>query len=507
MRMSGPSKAGGMNFHGVFMHKVRISTLLAGAALIALSAPAFAAAKKPAPAPSDPRIGVLEQQLRDVQQQLAEIKGSQGANDYSAAVVDLKRSTSDQYADVNNRLDAQTKVSLPNGRLTFASADGAFTLSLRSLIQFDAGYFAQGKNPPGVDLNSGTNFRRAQIGLVGTAWKDWSYNFTYDFGGNGTEKNGYIYYAYVQYDGFKPFGFRIGALAPPAGIEDSTGSGDLLFLERPASADIGRNTAGAPGREGAAIYAQGDTYLFSLAYTGKKTTDALTFDAQQAIVGRASWLAISNPDVKWLIDGHVSHVLKVADPTPSTAPTANTFSFSNGPELAIDGTKTVNTGNIDAKRATEFGFETAGSYAGFYGQGGWFHYDIERRIAVPSPDFSGWYALLTYSLTGEEHPYDPTTASFRGLRPAKPLGSGGWGAWEVKARYSNIDLDFQPFSTAANGGIAGGKQDVWTIGLNWYPTSGLRFALDYDNISVNHVNAPATDISASAIALRSQISL
>src|SRR5882757_4438408 len=118
MGMSGPSKAGGMNFHGVSMHKVRISILLAGAALIALSAPVeAAAAKKPAPASFDPRIGVLEQQLRDVQQQLAEIKGSQGANDYSAAVVDLKRSTSDQYADVNNRLDAQTKVSLPNGRL------------------------------------------------------------------------------------------------------------------------------------------------------------------------------------------------------------------------------------------------------------------------------------------------------------------------------------------------------------------------------------------------------
>ena len=497
------------DFNGVSMTKTFASLLLAGSALIALSAPATAAAtKKPTAATSDPRIGVLEQQLRDVQQQLAEIKGSQGENDYSAAVVDLKRSTSDQYVDINTRLDAQTKVSLPNGRLTVASADGAFSLTLRSLIQFDAGYFAQGKNPAGVDLNSGTNFRRAQIGLVGTAWKDWSYNFTYDFGGNGTEKNGYIYYAYVQYDGFKPFGFRIGALAPPDGIEDSTGSGDLLFLERPASADIARNIAGSPGREGAMLFAQGDNYLVSVAYTGKKSTDALTFDAQQAVVSRAAFLAVSNPDVKWLVDGHVSHVLKVADPTASTTTTLNTISLSNGPELGIDGSKTVNTGNVDAKRVTEFGFETAATFAGIYGQGGWFHYDIERRTALPNPDFSGWYALLTYSLTGEEHPYDPTTASFRGLRPANPLGSpGGWGAWEVKARYSDIDLDYLPLNSAATGGITGGKQDVWTVGLNWYPTTGVRFALDYDNISVNHANAPGTDISASAIALRTQVSL
>ena len=490
------------------MYKLFASGLLAGTALIALAAPAYAAAANKSPPPPDPRIGVLEQQLRDVQQQLAEIKGSQGQNDYNAAVVDLKRSTSDQYVDINKRIDAQTRVGLDNGRLSFASADGAFTLSLRSLIQFDAGYFAQGRNPAGVDLNSGTNFRRAQFGFVGTAWRDWSYNFTYDFGGNGTEKNGYIYYAYLKYDGFKPFGFRIGALAPPDGIEDSTGSGDLLFLERPSVADVSRNIAGAPGREGAMLFAQGDNYLFSLAYTGKKSTDALTFDAQQALVGRASWLAVSSPDLKWLVDGHVSHVLKVADPTASTTTTLNTISLGNGPELAIDGTKTVNTGNIDAKRVTEFGFETAATYAGLYGQGGWFHYDIERRTAVPNPDFSGWYALLTYSLTGEEHAYDPTTASFRGLRPAHPLGTpGGWGAWEVKARYSDIDLDFLPFNTAATGGIPGGRQDVWTVGLNWYPTNGLRFALDYDNISVNHVNAPGNDISASAIALRTQVSL
>ncbi len=46
------------------------------------------------------------------------------------------------------------------------------------------------------------------------------------------------------------------------------------------------------------------------------------------------------------------------------------------------------------------------------------------------------------------------TASFRGLRPANPLGSGGWGAWELKARYSDIDLDFLPSNRAATGAIA-----------------------------------------------------
>ena len=50
-------------------------------------------------------------------------------------------------------------------------------------------------------------------------------------------------------------------------------------------------------------------------------------------------------------------------------------------------------------------------------------------------------------------------------------------------------------------------QNVWTVGLNWYPVNGIKFQLDYDNLQVSHVNAPTTNISASAIAIRSQISL
>jgi len=498
------------------MHKARISIFLAGAALIALSQPGLAAAKKPAPPPpaSDPRIGVLEQQLRDIQQQLSEIKGSQGP-DYSGAVLDLKRSTSDQYADLSNQLAAQTKTSTANGRISFASPDGAFTLALRSLVQFDVGYFGQGRNPAGVDLNSGTNFRRAQLGFQGTAFSDWSYNFIYDFGGNGVENRGYIYNAYIEYDGLKPFYFRIGAYTPSEGLEDQTGSGDLFFLERASAVDIARNIAGAPSREAASIFAQGDTYVVSLSYTGKKTTDGTstgasvgTFDAQQALIGRAAWLAVSEPDVKWLVDGHITDVLKLPDPTASTGPVATVIRLSNGPEIAVDASRTVDTGNIDAQSAREFGFETAGEYGPVFAQGGWFRTEVERRLAVPNPHFTGWYGFLTYSLTGEQHPYDPTTASFRNIRPAHPLGTpGGWGAWEVTARYSNIDLDFLPFSTAANGGIAGGKQDVWTLGLNWYPNNAIKFQFNYEDLHVDHVNAPGNDISANVIALRSQISL
>jgi phosphate-selective porin OprO/OprP len=185
-------------------------------------------------------------------------------------------------------------------------------------------------------------------------------------------------------------------------------------------------------------------------------------------------------------------------------------SLSGGPELAVDDNapKTVNTGSMDINSITEFGAETAAEYDALYLQGGYFHYSFDRRNpALADPDFDGWYALATWSLTGETHGYDAASASFRGLKPLHGLGSGGFGAWELKARYSHLDLDYNPLAGAAAGGVTGGVQNIWTLGANWYPTNGIRFSLDYNNLHVTHVNAPASDISADEFGLRTQLAL
>jgi len=448
------------------------------------------------------RVDELAGQLKDIQRQLADLKAARHRDD-GAALRMLQQDVAAQTANLHKTMNAQTKVSMPNGRLTAVSADGAFSLALRATVQFDTGYFSQGRNPASVDLNSGTNFRRAQFGLVGTAWNDWSYNFTYDFGGNGTENRGYLYRAYIEYDGLAPLAFRVGAFSAFDSIEDATGGANLALMERPTSVTIARSIGAGSGREGAEVFAQGDDYLVSLAVTGGKTTDAASFDEQQAVVGRIAWLAIDSPNLKWLVNTDATHVFRLADVAPGPA-SPNTMELSAGPELSVDASKTVDTGLLDARNATEFGMETALNLGRLFGQGGWFHYDIARRSATPNPSFHGWYAMATWSLSGETRPYDPATASFHGLIPAAPLGKDGFGAWEVAARYSNMDLDFRPGMT---GGAAGGVQDIWSLGLNWYPNQTIRFMLDYSNIQVNHANAPATDISANAVALRSQIAL
>ena len=184
--MIGPARCRAKIHSGVFMHKRFHHILLAGVATSLLALPALAAPKRAQAAPaapvSDPRVDQLQQQLRDLQNQLNQLKDE---GDYSGRLADLKRSQNDQYVDLNNQLAAQTRASVNNGRLTLTSPDGRFSTSLRALLQYDVGYISQSKTAAaataGGDLTSGSNFRRAQIGLNGILAGDFSYNFVYDF--------------------------------------------------------------------------------------------------------------------------------------------------------------------------------------------------------------------------------------------------------------------------------------------------------------------------------------
>jgi phosphate-selective porin OprO/OprP len=67
-------------------------------------------------------------------------------------------------------------------------------------------------------------------------------------------------------------------------------------------------------------------------------------------------------------------------------------------------------------------------------------------------------------------------------------------------------------------GVRGGEQEIWTLGLNWYPNSVVRFALDYQYIDIDRISTsaavpgipglyPQIGQTIQAVSLRSQISL
>ena len=535
--------AEGTILRGVFMDKLSAS-LLATAALAAFSVPALAQTQQSPLADTDPRFTALEQHLRDVEQQLAEIKAAQARNDTSAAVADLKRSTSDQYTDLNKTVSALPRSSIDNGRLQVTSNDGRFSAALRTLIQFDWGYYMQDHAANllpasyGNNFSSGSNFRRVYLNLQGRVFGDWSYNVNFDFGGSGgTETPGHIQSVYLEYDGATPWALRIGAYPPPSNLEDATASGDTIFLERNAPSDLQRNLAGGDGRDAFSVIYAEPTVYGALSFTGDKiqtgakalaaagATAAPTFDEQEALLGRLAWLPISQDHAHWLIGVNGTYVIKLPEsvayglPNLSNTPGAtalNSFTFSDPPELTFDsnGYTLANAGSLNANHVSQWGVETAGNWKSLYGQAGYYGFEVDRsqvayatttgtQAVQPKADhFSGWYVQGTWLLTGEERLYNVGTGAFTPPLVTTPLNfeKGSWGAIELAARYSDLDLNDHVNDTSnvviANAAgapagthtydfyntVRGGDQRILTAGVNWYPNNVVRFAVNYELI-------------------------
>ena len=211
------------------------------------------------------RLEAQQRQMEAQQQQMAEMAGQ---------LADLKQSMSAQFVDVRTAHEKADRAVIPNGKPSIQSADGRFTANLQGVMQFDtAAYFqdeppAAQTDPRARDLNDGTNFRRARIGVGGKIFGDFNYNILYDFGGTGSEDAGKIQELWLEYAGLKPMRLRVGAFAPLVGLADATSTNGMLFLERPSPAEIARTLAGGDRRTGLQLAGNGDYWLASVAVTG-----------------------------------------------------------------------------------------------------------------------------------------------------------------------------------------------------------------------------------------------
>jgi phosphate-selective porin OprO/OprP len=103
----------------------------------------------------------------------------------------------------------------------------------------------------------------------------------------------------------------------------------------------------------------------------------------------------------------------------------------------------------------------------------WMH-----RIADPDLYFYGGYTYVSWFLTGESMTWDRETGQLSRIQPFENFFlvdtcddgvAGGWGAWQIAARYSHANLS----DDNINGGIA----NEFTFAMNWYwnPYSKMQF--------------------------------
>ncbi|MDB5457231.1 MAG: phosphate-selective porin [Caulobacter sp.] len=437
-----------------------------------------ASAQTASPEAQQARIEALEAQLQQLAGQIA----------------DLKAATAASLKDVRATQNATT-VSIAGGKPTIASGDGAFTATLHGVMQLDAAQYYQDKGLPAVigngrDLNNGTNFRRARLGVDGKLFKVFDYNVLLDFGGSGTDGAGTLHELWLQYN-YAPFKVRVGAFAPNVGLEDAASTNGSLFPERPSGSEAARSLAAADKRIAAQFQAAGERWLLSAAVTGAKTTDGQTFDEQLGYTFRAAATPLKGYD--WLIHTGVNASL-IATPAQTAAVTgAYPITVQDRPELRVDGNQLVTSGAIDSAGARHWGLELAAQKKNLLIQGEYFDIALDRRNAaagVSDPKFTGWYVEGGWVLTGEARKYNASNFAFDAPAIDKPFNpkAGTWGAWELAARYSVLDLNHHETATLAADRVRGGEQTIVSAGVNWFPNSTVKFSLDYLDVDIDRLD-------------------
>jgi phosphate-selective porin OprO/OprP len=419
-----------------------------------------------------------------------------------------------------------------NGEPGIATADGRFSANLYALVQLDSAYYDQAAAGPistdlrrtgpalgysssniddthARDLKDGVEFRRARFGISGDAFGDFDYRVVFDFGGSGVENAGQLYEAWAQYAGLRPFYVRVGAFAPQQGLADQDSNAAQPLLDRPISADIARSFAAGDTRIAIQAFAAEPRWLASFAITSRDVgvinsngaSVAQTYGDPLNFVTREVWRPYQKDDVVVHLGVHAQVIQEPADASGPTTTGGSALSrfvvaLADTPELRVDATKLINTGNIDAKHAYQEGAEFAAQWHGFLVQSEYDAFQVDRTDpGTTDPHFAGWYMEASWIPSGEARHYNTSTAAFDAPPVPHPVGHGGLGVVELTFRYSTMDLNYDagaPGTAPLASTIRGGDITLWTGGINWYLNPYVRLAFEAQHVELDRLSPDAT---------------
>jgi phosphate-selective porin OprO/OprP len=393
------------------------------------------------------------------------------------------------------------KLSMPEGRPTIATADGRASLAIGGFAQFDMGGYFQhaNQNTQFPHLNNGVNLRRGRLYFIGT-FDDFRFNITPEFG-DRPDGAPTIFEANLNYTGVKPLTFTVGYFHPYVSLDDATFPGNTLFLERPSIVNIERSVAAGITRASLGANAITEDYFASAYLTGPlygAQRPTLLNGEQVGAVGR--FAARPYRDKDWNVHAEASgqmafHPNVIANGTPGVSRT--TLTLADEPELEIDFNPLVSTGPLSARSANAYGGAFGASWRNFLLAGEFYQIGVDQSKlpGLPSPrlGFNGGYVDAGWVITGEPIPYDITRAAWSRPKVDHPfsLADGGIGAWGLAARYSTVDLDsnvVRGVPQSVTGGVYGGRQQVVSLALSWYPNDWLRFILQLQHADVNKLD-------------------
>jgi phosphate-selective porin OprO/OprP len=393
--------------------------------------------------------------------------------------------TKDQYSNLSKK-EAAKKASVEQnhvaqdptkvetkGKLEWGTADGNFTWRLGGRLHLDGTFYDNDKN---TEEKSGVDARRARIELQGTLYKNWMWKLDYEFGQTESVKQGFrdAYIRYIMKDmipGF-PTTITVGQFKEYFGLEHANSSNHMPFVERALVSRVFHDFAEASDgrRIGVGLQTSGnDLWTAALGVFGKNVSGE-SFDEYSdpiAVEGRAT-LSPIHTDSAAVHLGFAGNWIDLDNPDAAR--------FSQRPEARIGATRFIDTGVIaDAQNVNRWGMEAGGIYGPVWLQSEYLRVDVHRRGA-DTVSFDGWHTDVGWVMTGESRGYDWHNGVFLNPKPHAnfSLGGDGWGALEVAARYSVLDLNNQD--------IRGGRETNFTAGLHWFPNPNFAFKADWTQV-------------------------
>ncbi|MCG8652936.1 MAG: OprO/OprP family phosphate-selective porin [Pirellulales bacterium] len=322
-------------------------------------------------------------------------------------------------------------------------------------------------------------FRRLRFGVKGDIRDNMLYKIEGEFAnGNSEFRDAYLGWTNLPIVQT----LLLGNQKRPYGLDHLNSSRYNVFLERPFIIEAFNEDA---RRLGLAAYGITDDLRWNWRYgvynqrniqsIGNYVDDHLQLQIAGRLANTIWYDQCSNGRgyAHWAIAG--TH----ADSTTNTV-NGNEARFRTRPE-ARTSNRWLNTDRIDgADHYQLLAFEGVVNVGAIQFVGEYQTLWLDRDAGFNDTHFEGGYFYVSYFLTGEHMPWERKSGTLGRIVPFQNFWlvdccdgrrDGGWGAWQIAARYSVADFNDED--------ILGGTGEAFTFGLNWYWNPNARMQFNY----------------------------
>ncbi|NOT30322.1 MAG: porin [Planctomycetes bacterium] len=345
-----------------------------------------------------------------------------------------------------------------SGLFKFSLADDV-SAKIGGRLFYDWGWFdgdeatfntdATGTTP---ELEDGTEFRAGRIHVEGELYQQVGFKAEFDFSQAGATEFKDVF---MTLKDTAVGELKVGHFKEPFSLEQLTSARFITFMER------GLTETFTPGRNsGFQILDQNEEKSMTWAAGVFRTTDNFaknTGDGEYGYTARVTGTPLMAEDGAEFV--HLG--------AAASFRTDGSVRFRSRPEAHLLN-QPADSGTLVADETLLTGLEAAWVGGPLSVQSEYQMAAVSGGSGGPDADFSAYYFLVSYFLTGEHRNYKNTTGAFDRIKPSENFGTGS-GAVELAARYSFLDLDDGPSTD---------EMTDATIGVNWYLNPNTRVMLD-----------------------------